>query len=137
MCYLLEVDETTLKVISSSIDEALSLIEGNKDIRIISARLPKVANTIRAMAEINDTPDNRFAQFLVTHFLYDFSLRFASKEEEWYKLNKESVDQCILHLKNLLTGLQSSFNSKSFEKTIDTIKMFFFAYYQATSGLSV
>lgn len=129
---MLEVDETTLEAITSAIDEGLSLIEAKKDIRIVTAMFPKVSNRIRAMAEIRETPDNRFVSFLITYFLRDVRIRFEDQDEDWYRLNKESIDQCMLQLKNFLTGLKTSFHSKSFEKTMDIIKMFFFAYYQTT-----
>ena len=133
---MLEVDETTLKAVTSAIDEVLSLIEAKKDIRIVIAILPKVSNRIRAMAEIRETPDNRFASYIISHFLRDVQLRFVDQDEDWYQLNKEHVDQCLLHLKNLLNGLKTSFNSKSFEKAIDVIKMFFFAYWETTLAMT-
>ena len=133
---MLEIDETTLNAINSAIDEILSLVAEKKDIRIITARLPKVSNTIRAAAEIRETPDNRFISYIVNHFLLDIRYRFENQKEEWFRLNKEVIDASVLQLKNLLIGLKSSLNNKSFEKTIDVIKMFVFAYWQTVLALA-
>lgn len=133
---MLEVDKTALEAITSAIDEAVSLIEERKDIRIVSAMLPRVSNRIRAMAELRDTPDNRFVAFLVQFFATDIGYRFEEQDEEWYRLNKEAVDQCLVQLKNLLTGLKSGLNAKSFEKTVDALKMFYFAYYQTALSMT-
>ena len=133
---MLEIDEPTLEAITSAIDELLSLAEEKKDLRIVSASLAKVGNKIRAMAEIRDTPDNRFVAFIVQAFFSDMIRRFEDKDEEWYQFNKELADQCLLQAKNLLTGLKSSLSSKSFEKTIDVIKIFFFAYWQTTLAMT-
>ena len=133
---MLEIDDLTLKTITSTIDELLSIAEEKKDLRIVSASLTKVANKIRAMAEIRETPDNRFVAFIVQYFFYDIARRFEERDDEWYQFNKELVDQCLLQIKNFLTGLKSSLNAKSFEKTIDVIKIFFFAYWQTTLAMT-
>ena len=132
---MLEIDETTRQAVNSAIDEFLSLAEAKKDIRMTSGALVKVSNKIRAMAELKETPDNRLVSFLIQYFITDVTRRLEGEDEEWFELNKELLDQCLQHMKNLMTSLKSSFESKSFEKAIDAIKMFFFAYWHTTLGL--
>ena len=133
---MLEIDETTLQAINSAIDEFISLAEAKKDIRLTSGAVAKISNKIRAMAELKETPDNRFISFLIQYLFRHLLVHFEGEDEEWFELNKETLDQCLQHLKNLMTSLKSSFTSKSFEKAIDAIKMYFFAYWQTTLALT-
>lgn len=133
---MLEIDETTLQAINAAIDKFLSLAEAKKDIRLMSGTLSSVGNKIRAMAELKETPDNRFVAFLTQFLISDIFKRLEGQDEEWFELNKELLDQCLQHTKNFMTGLKSSINSKSFDKVIDTIKMFFFAYWHTVLALT-
>ena len=116
----------------SAIDDVVSLIQEEKDIRMISAMLPKVSNKFRAVAEMTDTPDNRFTSFLLHLVNQLVATYFEGESKDWYELNKEAISECTAQLKNYLTGLRDALTSKSFEKTIDVIKMFHFAFYQIT-----
>ena len=127
---MLQADEATLATIITTIDETIKTINEKRDIRLISSMLTKFGNKIRAMAEIKETPNNRFVAYLVQDMFNDIRTRFQGREEEWYELNKETTAECVTHLKNLLTSLKSSIQAKSFEKTVDAMKMFFFAYWQ-------
>ena len=133
---MLEIDEGTLESINASIDEALSIIEEKNDIRLAAPYLRKVANKIRAMAEIRETPDNRFVAYITQSFLMRLTLAFEEEEEEWFKLNKDLLSQMLSQVKALCLGLKKSLNSKEFESTIDILKIFFFANWQLTMRLA-
>lgn len=124
---MLEIDETTLKAITSTIDETIKAVDEKKDIRIVSNSLGNVGNKIRALAEIRETPDNLLFS-LTFHFLSGFLMNtFGDQEEEWYELNKELCDDSLSKIRILLSGMKSSLEAKSFEKAIDVFKASFFA----------
>ncbi|RLI19382.1 hypothetical protein DRO47_06405 [Candidatus Bathyarchaeota archaeon] len=129
---MLEVNDEALRMINSSIDEVLTMINESEDIRKIIASLPKIGHKIRAMAEIKDTPDNRFLSFIIGFLIATCRAYLEDKEMSWYELNKETLAECTIALKNFLTNLKSAINEKSFEKAIDAAKMFYYEFYQKT-----
>ena len=119
---MLEIDDASSKAISSSIDEALKLIDEKKDIRIIVSSVGKVYNKIRGWSELTETPDNGFVSFVFMMIIATIGGALEGKEEEWFELNKELTAECLGHVKNLLKGIKASLTSKSFDEAVTALK---------------
>lgn len=133
---MLEIDDASLKTISSSIDEALKLVDEKKDIRIVVSSIGKVYNKIRGWSELTETPDNGFVSVIFAIVYGTLSSALEHKEEEWFALNRELTGECLVHVKNLLLGIKSSLTSRSFDEAITVLKTSTFVINQTIVRMS-
>lgn len=133
---MLEIDEISLKAITSAIDETIKLIDEKKDIRLVTSFMGNVSNKIRATSEIRETPENGFVSLVFSVLSTSISENLKAKDEEWFELNKELCNQCSDQIRNFLRGMKSSFESKSFEEATNVLKTFAFTLTQIINRMS-
>ena len=131
------VHENLVKPIAKDIEEARRRFNEKKDLRLVLHLVADVRNKIKIIPEFEDTPENRFATFVVWGVIAQTEVIFREKTKEWYETNEKSIKELGVALMDYLYKIKEALENGSYEDMLRVSKEYFFTYLKITDNLTI
>ena len=133
----LVVHENLVKPIAEGIEEAIRDFNEKKDLRLVLHLIGDVRNKIKIIPEFEDTPENRFATFVVWNVIGQTELLFRGKTKEWYETNEKNMEKLGVALIDYLNKIKESLEKGSYEDILRLSKEYFFTLVKISDKLTI
>ncbi|MCK4730939.1 MAG: hypothetical protein KAT65_00645 [Methanophagales archaeon] len=131
------VHETIVKPIAKDIEEVVNIFSEKKDIRLVLRLVINAGNKIKSIPEFEETPENRFATFIVWNIIGQTGSIFQNKTKEWYKVNENTIKEIGEALMNYLRQIRDSLENESYEDMMEASKGYFVTFVKITDKLTI
>lgn len=131
------VHETIVKPIAKDIEEAIKSFSEKKDIRLVLRLVISAGNKIKNIPEFEETPENRFATFIVWNIIGQTGAIFQNKRKEWYKVNENTIKELGDALMNYLRQIKDSLENESYEDMMGVSKEYFATFIEITDKFTI
>jgi len=129
---MLEITEQALDKIDDTVNKTISLIDKDEDIRRIVKQSEGVSTILRAVADINDTPENRFVSIVVSTVISWTGAVYEGNREEWYRLNRDEIREFKPILGKYIGSLREALKSNNYVSVMDANKNYTYALYHSS-----
>jgi hypothetical protein len=131
------VHETIVKPIAKDIEEAIKSFSEKKDIRLVLRLVIIAGNKIKSIPDFEETPENRFATFIVWTIIGQTGAIFQNKRKEWYKVNENPIKELGDALMNYLRQIKDSLENESYEDMMEVSKEYFATFVGITDKFTI
>jgi hypothetical protein len=121
----LAIGDALLNPIIQSIDETLSSLDKQVDMRKSLRSLAEVSSKVRVFPDFEDSAENRFASFLVWAMLAQAEAVIKNQDDESFKSNIEDYEKYKAALKDYLINIKQGLKDKSYQRVIEATKIYF------------
>ena len=133
----LVVHENLVEPIAKDIEEARRSFNEKKDLRLVLHLVGGVQNKIKNIPEFEDTPENRFATFVVWNIIGQTGGLFQGKTKEWYETNEKNLEKLGVALMDYLNKIKESLEKGSYEDILRLSKEYFFTLIKISEKLTI
>ena len=132
----LDIPKNLIEPVSKDIEEAVKVLQDGGDIGVGLRRVGDLRAKLQAIPNFKDTPENRFATFIVWDIIGKTLTVLRAGNEEWRETNEKPLTEIRVALTDYLIKLNDYFEKGSYTDIIRASKDYFFTLIKASDNLT-
>ena len=132
----LDIPKNLIEPVSKDIEEAVKDLQDEGDIEVGLRRVGDLRGKMQAIPNFKDTPENRFATFIVWDTIGKTLAVFRAGNKEWRETNEKPLTEIRVALTDYLIRLNDYFKRGSYTDVIRASKDYFFTLIKAIDNLT-
>ena len=132
----LDIPKDLIEPVSKDIEEAVKDLQDEGDIEVGLRRVGDLRGKMQAIPNFKDTPENRFATFIVWDTIGKTLAVFRAGNKEWRETNEKPLTEIRVALTDYLIKLNDYFKRGSYTDVIRASKDYFFTLIKAIDNLT-
>ena len=132
----LDIPKNLIEPVSKDIEEAVKDLQDEGDIEVGLRRVGDLRGKMQAIPNFKDTPENRFATFIVWDTIGKTLAVFRAGNKEWRETNEKPLTEIRVALTDYLIKLNDYFKKGSYTDVIRASKDYFFTLIKAIDNLT-
>ena len=132
----LDIPKNLIVPVSKDIEEAVKDLQDEGDIEVGLRRVGDLRKKMQAIPDFKDTPENRFATYIVWDTIGKTVAVFRAGDKEWRETNEEPLTEIRVALTDYLIRLNDYFKKGSYTEVVRASKDYLFKVIKATGQLT-
>ena len=132
----LDIPKDLIEPVSKDIEEAVKNLQDEGDIDVGLRRVDDLRNKMKAIPDFKDTPENRFATYIVWDTIGKTVAVFRAGDKEWREKNEEPLADTRVALTDYLIRLNEYFKKGSYTEVVSASKDYLFKVIKAIDQLT-
>lgn len=132
----LDIPKNLIEPVSKDIEEAVKDLQDEGDMELGLRRVDDLRKKMQVIPEFKDTPENRFATYIVWDAIGRTVAIFRAGDKEWRETNEEPLTDIRVALTDYLIRLNDYFKKGSYTEVVRASKDYLFKVMKATGQLT-